>query len=77
MKESCRNVQPSGDGRDKHGGNEDKGGESLKEVVERLENEIIHLKEKNAHLEEDVKILRSRFDSINEKHNNCIYQGSY
>jgi len=56
-----------GDGPDKHGGNEDKGGESLKEVVERLENEIFNLKEKNAHLEEDVKILKSRFDSINDQ----------
>jgi hypothetical protein len=56
-----------GDGPDKHGGNEDKGGESLKEVVERLENEIFNLKEKNAHLEEDVKILKSLFDSINDQ----------
>jgi ubiquitin C-terminal hydrolase len=35
--------------------------------VERLENEIFNLKEKNAHLEEDVKILKSRFDSINDQ----------
>lgn len=56
-----------GDGTDKHVGNEDMGGESLKEVVEMLKNEIIHLKEKNAHLEEDVKILKSRFDSINDQ----------